>query len=244
MAESPKKMKPSVFVDKTGRRYVLDHQLEENLPLFDWQRMLPKADEIIFRVGAGKTHSSAAHPCRVVAGLDLTEHRESLARLLASIAENYIVAMQDYEDRHAPDKPKRRLEDNCDNGDEAPAYDYSEWADGCPTEPWDEYWRENYGRGRGRPGTNLGGGPPLTPAHVVYHEVRDWWRKHGLGKFHPTFLSFKCDDEDYDEAEFNAPSRFLLRVLQFIDRRYTVENARGLYETVRKADRKNKPQNV
>jgi len=211
--------------------------------LIDPRELLPFVGEIITRVKAPKVLLSVANPGKSVEGMDLSAHRESIAQLLSEAMEAYETEKGNFELLHDLNKPKKRhadnftgdgaVEDDIDWGEHAVSYEEIE-------KQWDAHWLDTYARGPGNPGVSRSGGPSLTPAHSVYCLTRRWWQDKGLGKFHPTFVSFKCEDEEYDETEFNAPSRFLLCILQGVDSRYTVDNARGLYETMRKTRKKRK----
>lgn len=222
----------TIFVDPNGVRYVLDHSQLDNTPLFDWRQLLPEADTVIARVGAARTYSSAAG-IRVRKGLQLSGRREKIARLLAEALEKYLEAKDDFETRNSPERPKRRRPDHgpedaiCD-------FDYGKYAADCFDTTWEECWDDLYARGRGNPGTNRAGGPPIAPLRWVYILLRDWWRAEGLGRFHPTFSTGKLPDEPYAESDLNPASRFLLSMIQVLDARYSAENARSLYEHMRR----------
>ncbi len=90
--------------------------------------------------------------------------------------------------------------------------DLSEF-DGDTDWDWERVYDEVYARPLGAPGRNRDphGGPPIAPLHPNYRRVRDWWRQHGHGQFHPT-----CTGEE--EAYWNADSRFLMSVIQSLER--------------------------
>jgi hypothetical protein len=200
---------------------------EDNPPLFDWRLQLGFADAVIARVGAKKrNHSAIGRPS---AWTDLSKLRDDIAKLLAELQEIYIVARDDFELRNDPKRPGRKLRKRdvlIVDGAEGGGIDFSEY-DGDTDWDWGRVYDDIYCRPRGAPGGNRHGGPPIAPLHPIYRRVRDWWRQHGLGRFHPT-----CAGED--EAFLNPASRFLLSVIQSLDPAYTIENVRGLYETLRK----------
>ena len=202
-------------------------------PLFDWRDYLALADAIIARVNA-----KIDHPAKELRepspGLNLTPYRDDIARLLAELEELYMVELGDYEMRNPTDSPAKKLEDNPIS---APDQLFGYGADaGAGWEGWDEIWRSSTARPRGNPGHNRIwiGGPPIKPLHSIYGRTCQWWQERSLGRFHPTF--FVDYEREYDGcvSEYNAPARFLLCIIQTLDPGYTIKNARGLYETMRK----------
>lgn len=196
-------------------------------PLFEWRDQLPFADEIIARVGAEKVNYSAIG--RRSPQTDLTNFRDSIAKLLAELQEIYLVALGDHELRSDPKRPERKLRKKDMVIINAPAgcdFDYSEFpAD--PGQSWEKHYDEVYARLRGNPGRSRTGAPPVAPLHPIYQRIQRWWRQHELGLFSPTCMGL-------DERYYNSDSRFLLGIIQTLDPAYTIENARGLYETLRK----------
>jgi hypothetical protein len=201
--------------------------------MFDWRQQLAAADTIIQCLAVPKVG-----PRQTRKGLDLTKKREKIARLLAEVMEIYIVEYESYQARSDPSKPSQDQGENHAAPTLVCNFDYSEFANDCIDDQrnWDKHWRETYGRGAGNPGKSRKGKLPVAPAHAVYLVVRNWWRAEGLGRFSPTLQDFNEPGEECDETQFNPPSRFLLSVLRYVDAGYTIENARGLYETLR--DRK------
>jgi hypothetical protein len=218
-----------------SNRSALEAALREERPdppLFPWRSFLPVADEIIERVRKDVKRAPAKEIRPPRPGLDLSAKRDSIAHLLMEVHERYLIARDDYRLRNGlneggqfdkallPTKSPPRTSDSQE-------YDYGEFAH-AGFESWEQNWQHDYGRRRGNPGHSRSCGPPLLPLHSVYPLIKGWWRQHGLGQFNPTFSGGD------DESENNPPSRFLLCILQGLDPRYTVENARGLYETMRK----------
>jgi hypothetical protein len=196
------------------------------VPLFDWRDFLAQADAIIASVAKEKTRARADK--RNAKGCDLSAKRDSIAQLLVECAELFIVAGNDYELRNAMDKPSKREKRNWEpNVTLGPEHDYGDFPPLLGDETWDEFWKSTYGRPRGNPGVSKLPGPPTAPVRGVYNLVRKWWRSNRLGRFSATFDSVSTDG-------FNSPSRFLLGVLQCMDKNYTADNAKGLWETNRK----------
>jgi hypothetical protein len=175
-------------------------------------------------------------------GLDLTEHRESLAKFLAKLGEEYHLAKQDFEFRHHPNRPKKRLEDNWkDEGrpDLERAYDTS--GDSGIDFDWAQFWEEHFARGRGNPGHNRtptkqnADRPPIEPVRMIYPAIEKWWKCTTGKKFIPKFAGAASADieaEPFDRN--NSAARFLILVVQYLDRKYDPANARGLFDTVKR----------
>lgn len=205
----------------------VDYSRDEMVPKYDWKAQIAAAENIIAFVKVTRMHRSGAD-IKPVAGLDLSEHCESIARLLATVAELYDLSLEDFQLRCSPNRPLEKLEANYDPNELGPHFDYGAWTDEG-FESWGETWRRDYGKGRGRPGYAMNDAPPTKPLYGVYAAVRDWWRDNNLGQFSPT-----CKGEDVLDNWFTNDSAFLLGVLQYLDKRYQISNARGLYETMRK----------
>ncbi len=120
-------------------------------------------------------------------GIDLGPHEAALRELLCEAVQVYQAALDDWQDRNHPDRPRRRLENNWTPNDPEPPHDYGEDA-GAGLEDWETWWREVYGRGRGNPGgSRTREGVPVTPLEPIYLLVNKWWRRVLREPFHPDF---------------------------------------------------------
>ena len=153
---------------------------------------------------------------------DLDVDEDSLRRLVSAAWLLWRVAMDDYEMRHDPDKPKRRLQDNWNPGDVA--YDYG--ADtGVGLEDWAEWWQEVY---RAPPGRRWAGKVPRVPLCEVYHLAREWWFKNtGKRTFGLMYKGARRED-------FTAAERFFLDIAQTMDPGYTAKDCATVYENCRR----------
>ena len=153
---------------------------------------------------------------------DLKVDKDSLRRLVSAAWLLWRVAMDDYEMRHDPDKPKKRLEDNWDPEDVA--YDYGDMV-GLGLENWDEWWEEVY---RAPPGRRWPETVPRVPLHDVFYLARAWWFKN-TGK-----RTFGLTYKEKHREDFTAAERFFLDIAQAMDARYTAEDCTTVYESCRK----------
>jgi hypothetical protein len=228
-------------------------------PLFDWKDQLEDADAIIWALKQPRPTEIGSRRNKPTPGLDLSAHRESLARFLADLGEGYEVARQDFNARHHPDRPKQKLEDNWkDEGRPDLERAYEATGDGGLDFDWAEFWTENYARGRGYPGYNRtptkqdDARPPIHPVRKNYPAIEGWWKRTTGKNFGPKFArpaSAEVEAEPFDRN--NPAARFLILVVQYLDRKYDPANARGLVDTVkrqraggRKNGRKNMPPKV
>jgi hypothetical protein len=204
-------------------------------PMFDWSDFLVKADQIIERVGKPKHRPRAdRNPGK---GLPLSHLRDEIAKLLADVCEFHAIENDAFNQRNDPVKQSMSWAHQNSEAGEYTLPDDKELLESLISGPIQEFapddlWEYHYKAERKNPGKSHTNGLPVAPLHVVYESIRAWWRKNGFGGFSPTFA-----DGD-DEKLHNADSRFLLAVIQTIDERYTVSNARGLYETARKRERR------
>ena len=146
----------------------------------------------------------------------------SYRRLVRGVWLIWRVAMDDYELRHDPDKPKPRLQDNWNPEDVA--YDYGDRA-GAGLEDWDEWWRQVYHTPAGRRWPE---GIPRAPLYPVFYLARAWWFKN---TDHGTFgLAYKGKRRE----DFTAAERFFLDIAQALDPGYTARDCATVYESCRK----------
>lgn len=153
---------------------------------------------------------------------DLDVDEASYRRLVSASWLLWRVAMDDYEMRHDPDKPKRRLQDNWNPGDIA--YDYGDDA-GVGLENWDEWWEEVY---RAPPGRRWPEAVPRVPLYEVFFLVRAWWFKN-TGK-----RTFGLTYDGTCREDFSASARLFLDIAQILDDRYTAEDCAIVYENCRR----------
>lgn len=118
--------------------------------------------------------------------------------------------------------------------------------------------QKNYARGRGYPGHNRtpmkqdGARPPIEPVRMNYPAIEGWWKRTTGKNFGPKFARPAGADVEAEPFDRNNPAaRFLILVVQYLDRKYDPANARGLVYTVkrqraggRKNGRKNMPPKV
>ena len=181
---------------------------------------------------------------------DLKVDKDSLRRLVSAAWLLWRVAMDDYEMRHkpykpkdepggwsgqykpkddhegrgAPYKPRQKLEDNWDPDPNVVAHDYGDQA-GLGLENWDEWWEEVY---RAPPGRRWPETVPRVPLYEVFFLARAWWFKN-TGK--RTFgLSYKGKRRE----DFTAAERFFLDIAQAMDPGYTARDCATVYESCRK----------
>lgn len=217
---------------------------EQPAPIFNWHDQLDDADDIIDwlrkpvppRIGSRRQKPSP--------GLDLGDHRESLARFLAELAEGYLLALDAYTLRNAPDRPHRDLDSN-DDGDAQASFEYPDCVPSARDDfDWDAFWLETYGRKRGNPGgsrSSHDAAPPIEPLRLNYPAIVQWWKTTTGGGFNPEFAAYGIGGATADQFERNnAPARFLLLVAWKLDSCYELKNVSGLYDTMRRKRRKAK----
>jgi len=174
--------------------------------------------------------------------VDLEPCRKSLTNLLIEVWEVYRTALDDWEARNDP-KIYQSIVDEAQSGDD-PGYDYGDMADLGFPENFDPY-KEWFSRGRGNPGTgraNRGKGPStgvaVRPLHPVYSLAKSWWIQAAKQEgFKPDFVRPTEDEirEDaYDWRYYNPSARFLLKIAQFCDERFTPDNCVSAYDQSRK----------
>jgi hypothetical protein len=168
-------------------------------------------------------------------GIDLTDKKVSLKKLLVEVLETYAAEREDWETRHDdPNKPKKRLEANWDRHEE-PAYDYGgDTGAGLP--PWAEHYEMYYATGPGNPGRSRTASPllPIPPLHTAYRIVRHWWLAEVNEHFNPDLPREHEADKRQNPQRFNAAGRLFYMVADTIDPRYTPTICYGVHETVRK----------
>ena len=150
---------------------------------------------------------------------DLDVDKDSLRWLVRRAWLLWRVAMDDYEMRHDPDKPKPRLSDNWSPTDTV--YDYGDDT-GAGLEDWDEWWRQVYHTPAGR---RWPAAIPRVPLYGVFYLARAWW--------------FKNTDKrtfglTYDAPNYTAAERFFLGIAQTLDERYTAKDCAIVYENCRR----------
>jgi hypothetical protein len=166
--------------------------------------------------------------------VDLGPHEASLRRLLVDAHECYLVALDDRETRADPDKPKRRLEDNwsSDDDDAASIYDWGEDA-GKGLPDWDEWWKENYYRPRGNPGSfREAPDIPKKPLIAIYFLVNEWYRRVLGAKFWPDYSSgMEAASDDIGRLPHIGPAaRLFFLVANEIDKKHTMDRCRKVHE--------------
>jgi hypothetical protein len=202
-------------------------------PMFDWSDFLEDADKIIERVGKPKHRPRADK--KPGKGKSLAHLRTEIAMLLARTRECYCIELEDFDERNDTVKQSRSRAPEHLNTEEYSHSTDQVFLDNILSEPLQEFapedlWDYHYKSKRQNPGKSHTNGLPIPPLHTVFTMVRAWWGKKNLGNFYPIFA-----DGD-DERLHNASSRFLLAVIQSNNADYTVPNARGLYETIRKSE--------
>lgn len=233
----------------------VDKSFTENLmrlerrepPLFEWREQLEDAEIIISLLKEPIPPMIGSRRKKPSPGIDLSKHREDLARFLAELAESYLLACDDFEMRNDPNKPSRMLEENWKDDPSDPQRDYGEYANFEPDFDWDTTWNEWYARGVGNPGRNRtmtrreNERPPVQPLHRVYQPIANWWRTATGGGFSPTFAKPKTADAECEPFERNnSPARFLILVAQYLDERYDPANARSVFDSVKRKEQKRK----
>jgi hypothetical protein len=215
-------------------------------PLFDWQAQLDDADDIIDWLRKPVPPRIGARRQKLLPGLDLGDHRESLARFLAELAEGYRLALDAYALRNTPDRPHRTREKN-DTSDDAVVFKYAEYMASFQGDiDWDSFWLETYGRTPGNPGNSRTRksseyGPPIEPLRLNYPAIVCWWKTTTGGGFNPEFAAYETAGATAEQFERNnPPARFLLLVAWKLDSRYELRNVSGLYDTMRRQRRKAK----
>ncbi len=173
---------------------------------------------------------------RLGKAVDMTPFVAALRALMNTADEVYAVALDDWQARADPAKPKRKLP-----AARGGKYDYGAMtSEGL--EDWNDHWERFFARPRGNPGTNRHprfkglAAPPPAPFRPVYREVRRWWRTHiGRPPFSPVF-GRAAEGLPYDFAYCNAPARLLILMAQWLDR-YSIANVAGVHDAMKR----NKP---
>lgn len=215
---------------------------EQPEPLFDWRQQLDDADDIIDWVRKPVPPRIGSRRKKPTPGVELRNHRESLARFLADIAEGYRLALDAYTLRNGPDRPRRDLDENH-SGDAEAGFDYPDCVPSARDDlDWDEFWLETYGRKRGNPGANRSSdeaAPPIEPLRLNYPAITQWWKTATGGGFNPEFAALETEVAMGEAFERNnPPARFFLLVARYLDCRYEAANVSGLYDTMRRQRRK------
>jgi hypothetical protein len=185
-------------------------------------------------------------------GVDLLQYKDELRELLSVAHERYKFALEEWEARAGPNKPKEKLKENWDPDDFGPVYDYGDMA-GADLDyvdkwgnrhNWDEHWQRFHSglvgnQGGSRDGSKDAGVRPIPPLYPVYVLVRKWWLKYIGGGFN---LKYHTNPELGDNIPrnspkhmpyINPPARLFLLVAQDINFRYTVSNCAGVHDALR-----------
>ena len=202
---------------RMGRIVLVGAQQPE--PLYDWHDQLEHADKIIAALKQPRPLQIGSRRAKPSPGLDLSGHRESLAKFLACLGEGYILACQDFKTRNGPDRPKQKVEDNYkDEGRPDLERAYEAAGDTGLDLDWVQFWQENYARGRGNPGnartpTDQGDPrPPIDPVRKNYPAIEKWWTGATGKKFTPKFAASASADVEAEPFERND----LLPVFSFL----------------------------
>lgn len=172
-------------------------------------------------------------------GLDISSHWEALRWLLRKAQTQYNMHKSYWLHRNSPEgsdwRPYRQLEKNFDPEERAqePTYDYGEHAGDGFDQSWDEWWRENWGKGRGNPG-NFRDDPeiPKKPLIAIYFLVNEWYRRVLDACFWPDYSSgIKAASNDIDRLPHIGPAaRLLFLVANEIDEKHTMDRCKKVHE--------------
>lgn len=150
-------------------------------------------------------------------GVNLSNKRYELGRLIAECRSHYDDAVEDLAARENPPKFSRDFRVH-------PAYaEYYTSAD--IKEEFDQTWAF-YARRRGRPGRTAKG-LLVAPLHPVYILVRDWWVEH-VGPFNADYTEDEFGTLDVLERHTPA-ARLLLLIAQDMDYRFGAETCKNLH---------------
>lgn len=239
------------MIDLFRRVAVGDIDYPQEPPLFDWREQMNVAKSIIAKVGK-PVRVLSVNGFRERKGVDLSGKEESLARLLAEVAEEYHVARSYTEAQALPIpriRPSVRKNPAKKPGKFArlhPEYVYppedcagnNSLLDGLPK------------RGKGNPSKSRDEAEfPIGPLNPVYALAKPWWEEVTGRSLAPTFaggddviVKGAEYDEDIDEADEvdmgseynNAGSRFILAVFNFVEPSCKASHARDLCIRIQK----------
>jgi hypothetical protein len=172
------------------------------------------------------------------AGVDLTCRKDELRKMLTTAHQIYAEALDDWETRTDPNKPKRILEKNWGPDEPELKYDYGDDAGAGFSQSWEEWWLKHYHRRRGNPGRGRTKDLPVEPLHSVYVFVRGWWLHNVDPKgFRPDFPRAFGEGPRYDKSFFNPAGRLLLMVAQDINIGYSANICANLYDAAKRRRR-------
>lgn len=169
--------------------------------------------------------------------LDLSHKRRELAYLLEEAHEVYQTALDDWEARLDPLKPKRRLEDNWSkNEEELPADEFTTPLDVAQKE-WEEFWQQWYFQPTKNPGrARFDASLSIGVLHPVYFLIRYWWKKH-VGQPFTGDFNFKEGSHGVDQRteDYFAPgARLFYRIATHLNYKYTASNCHWVHDALRK----------
>jgi hypothetical protein len=231
-----------------GRIVLVGAQQPE--PRYNWRDQLDDADAIIAALKEPRPMAIGSRRKKPSPGLNLSAHRDSLARMLAALKESYELAYADFSMHSALDKPHRELEKNWkDEGSAELQQAYDSVAEESVWDwDWDKHWVDTYWRDGGNPGKNRLGArrdgqprPPIEPLRLVYPQIVRWWISTTQKSFSPVFSRGHIGQENAEPFDRNNPAaRYLILVAQELDPRFDIRNIRALPRTIKKQRRKNR----
>ncbi|HEX3430486.1 MAG TPA: hypothetical protein VHT03_06325 [Rhizomicrobium sp.] len=179
---------------------------------------------------------------RTFNGVDLSNHKASLDRLVDEIVEWYVTALDDWKSRNSSEpfdpitgegKPHRDQRKNAINGGElGPEYDYGEDAGLGFSETWDQHWERFYSRRTGQPKLGFNG-VPTAPLEVPYIMLRDWWLAVVRKPWRPTY------PDSNDLTTMSPAGRLFLLVSQkFCDERCEAANCGSVHSRLSQTTKK------
>lgn len=199
--------------------------------------------DLIVKMVRGDGLDRAAYP-----GIDLSAHRDTLARMIVAARMRFLDEDDDARRRAAAAGPhgwpNRRLEKNWDEEDEAPVYDYSEFQVDDPDAEWAAWWDEVFAKrpssltgGRARnPGwfrvPGRGGAKMMKPPLVSIYFLVNRFLRRVVGV--PFFPIFKANDHAASDIDamphLNPAARLFLLVAQAVDDRYSREHCKRVHD--------------